>query len=157
MFHELVRLSGATTTYTDRSLRGKILTYQIVTHSYYGNSPARRSEPIIWRYYVAPRGPSRAVLTVNGPRARLTWSADSTAEQYEIKRSTNGGPFLEIAVVPATQLQYQEVQPVARKATPSYQILSLNHYGPSAPVPAQQEPGGLDTSPDSNGPIQKPR
>jgi len=155
VFHEIVRLDHATSTYIDRSSRGNTLTYQIVTHNYYGDAPPARSEAIVRQLFLSPKGVTQAVATTlpNG-NVRLTWTADPTAIVYRIMKSGGGGPFVQVVELSSTQSLYQDRNPQGQKST--YQIISMNHSGQSPPVSFAEESAEIITGTDSAGPVTKP-
>ena len=86
--------------------------------------------------YVIPVPPAATDLTataVTGPQINLSWTDNATDEfNYIVSRSTNpGGPFTDIATIPANSTNYTDVK-VAATTTYYYSVRSENHGGASA-------------------------
>ena len=88
----------------------------------------------------APLPPSvlTAVLQA-GPQVRLTWRDNATNESgFVIERSTDGGPFIQIATAPARNntgnvtFTDTTVRGATATATYTYQVAAVNPVGPSA-------------------------
>jgi hypothetical protein len=110
----------------------------MVTKNWFGVSPPVTAEPIQLQTG-PPAGVTGAVATLmlNG-RVRLVWNRDPAAENYQIKKSVNGGAFSQLVVVPSDQIEYEDGSLMRRSAL-AYQIISTNRYGASAPVVFEQE------------------
>ena len=141
-------------TYVDRPPAGAILKYRIATKNRFGISAPVYAEPILRRLYQPPAGVREAVATM-GPatQVRLTWVVDSTAVAYVLRKSINGGAFVQIAELPSDRSEYQDRN--APQQRPAYQIISMNNYGSSQPVSFAEEAAEIETG-DSSGPVMKP-
>jgi endoglucanase len=143
-------------TYLDRPLSGSILKYQIVTQNVFGRSPAVFAEPVRRSLTQPPTGVTDAVaMTLLNHRVSLTWTRDSTAENYQIRKSVDGGAFAQLAVLPSSQTAYQDA--AIGSGQRAYQIISTNRYGASPPVEFERGSVETDLDPNTNdGPVAKP-
>jgi hypothetical protein len=155
-FHPIAgSLGGTLSTYTDRSARGtSTVYYQIVSQNYYGNSPPTQAAPFVWALYLPPKGVTGAsAATLRNGTLQLRWTVDPTALKYVIRKSIDGVAFAQVAELPSDRSEYQDRNPPRQE--PSYQIVSINHYGPSQPIPFDQVPE-TPAGTDSLGPVNKP-
>lgn len=141
-------------TYVDRPPTGAILKYRIATKNRFGISAPVSAEPILRRLYQPPAGVKEAVATM-GPatQVHLRWVVDSAAVAYVLRKSINGGAFVQIAELSSDRSEYQDRN--APQQRPAYQIISMNNYGPSQPVSFAEESSEIETG-DSTGPVTKP-
>jgi hypothetical protein len=129
----------------DHPTSGMNLRYRIITRNWFGTSPPiysqpiRRPQPPPQYQPRPPAGVTAAVATLmpNG-RVRLTWTRDSTAENYQILKSVNQGAFVQLVTLPSDRIDYMDVG-IVRGSPPAYQIISTNRDGASAPVAFEQE------------------
>jgi hypothetical protein len=160
-FQEISRSDAGHPSYVDRAPAGRKLVYQVVNRNAYGDSPARRSEPLEWRVLRPPLGITEPSAVLEAGKVHLRWKGDERAERYEIRKSINGRAASQIAALTGDKTEYLDAQPLGL-ARVTYEIVSANRVGTSAPVRFPQSFGGtrdsldLRSGGDSTGPVIKP-